>query len=126
VRVLVAPDNVAEFDALLHDTMRDGNAEYELYTGQAALYALVRHAALVVTDMSHVVRWSKRVGVGVFALDEKGVHWAAGESEIPEAMPILTAMLAPALSIEPEVAGKHAAASASSYTIPISPTAIAS
>ena len=39
---------------------------------------------------------------------------------------ILTAMLAPALSIEPEVAGKHAAASASSYTIPISPTAIAS
>jgi exopolysaccharide biosynthesis polyprenyl glycosylphosphotransferase len=126
VRVLVAPDNVAEFDSLLHDTMREGNAEYELYTGQAALYTLVRNATLVVTDLNHVVRWSKRVGVGVFALDEKGVHWAAGAGEIPEAMAILTAMLAPALSIEPEVAGKHAAASASSYTIPISPAAIAS
>jgi exopolysaccharide biosynthesis polyprenyl glycosylphosphotransferase len=126
VRILVAPDNVPEFDVLLHDTMREGNAEYELYTSHVALYTLVRNATLVVTDMSHVVRWSKRVGVGVFALDEKGVHWAAGENEIPEAMPILTAMLAPALSIEPEVAGKHAAASASSYTIPISRTAIAS
>jgi exopolysaccharide biosynthesis polyprenyl glycosylphosphotransferase len=126
VRVLVAPDNVAEFDRLLHATMRDGNAEYELYTGQAALYTLVRSATLVVTDLQHVVRWSKRVGVGVFALDEKGVHWAAGENEVPEAMPIFTAMLAPALSIEPEVAGKHAEASASSYSIPITRTAIAS
>jgi exopolysaccharide biosynthesis polyprenyl glycosylphosphotransferase len=126
VRVLVAPDNVPEFDALLHDTMREGNAEYELYTGQAALYSLVRRATLVVTDLQHVVRWSKRVGVGVFALDEKGVHWSAGESEVPEAAPIFTAMLAPALSIEPEVAGRQAEESAASYTIPITRTAIAS
>ncbi len=126
VRVLVAPDNVAEFDLLLHETMRGESAEYELYTSHAALYALVRKATLVVTDLPHVVLWSKRVGVGVFALDEKGLHWAAGQSEVPEAMPILTAMLAPALSIEPEVAGRHAEERASSYTIPIASTAIAS
>lgn len=119
VRVLVAPDNVSDFDELLRNTLREGSAEYELYTGQAALYALVRDATLVVTDLQHVVKWAKRIGVGVFALDETGVHWTAGNSDAPEAVPILTAMLAPALSIEPEVAGRHAEQSAAAYSIPV-------
>jgi exopolysaccharide biosynthesis polyprenyl glycosylphosphotransferase len=126
VRVLVAPDNVADFDDLLRNTMREGNAEYELYTGQAALYALVRNATLVITDLQHVVRWSKRVGVGVFAIDEKGVHFTAGKGEAPEALPILTAMLAPALSIEPEVAARNGSESVGAYTVPVTGTAIAS
>lgn len=80
LKLLVAPDNVAAFDRLMHSGPSgnggpDAGAQYVPYVDRSQLRAMTLGAGLVLTDLPHVCRWAEEGQVDLLVLDGDRLLW---------------------------------------------------